>query len=78
MGNTLTFFLHNKGLAMPSQKVESFNFRVEPELKVAFVAAPAAEDRPAKQLSLPITADTEAEAEIMDGIDRVTDRSFWV
>lgn len=31
-------------------KVESFNFRVDPELKAAFTAAVAAEDRPAGQV----------------------------
>ena len=31
-------------------KVESFNFRVDPELKAAFTAATAAEDRPAGQV----------------------------
>ena len=31
-------------------KVESFNFRVDPELKAAFTAATAEEDRPAGQV----------------------------
>jgi len=31
-------------------KVESFNFRVDPELKAAFTAATAKEDRPAGQV----------------------------
>ena len=31
-------------------KVESFNFRVDPELKAAFAAATAEEDRPAGQV----------------------------
>ncbi len=31
-------------------KADTFNFRVEPELKAAFVAAAAAEDRPAGQV----------------------------
>ena len=31
-------------------KVESFNFRVDPELKAAFAAATAAEDKPAGQV----------------------------
>lgn len=31
-------------------KVESFNFRVEPELKAAFAAAAAEEDKPAGQV----------------------------
>lgn len=31
-------------------KVESFNFRVDPELKAAFTAAVAVEDRPAGQV----------------------------
>ena len=31
-------------------KVESFNFRVDPELKAAFMAATAAEDKPAGQV----------------------------
>ena len=31
-------------------KVESFNFRVDPELKAAFTAAVAAEDKPAGQV----------------------------
>ena len=34
----------------PRPKVESFNFRVDPELKAAFTAATAAEDRPAGQV----------------------------
>ena len=33
-----------------SGKAETFNFRVEPELKADFVAATAAEDRPAGQV----------------------------
>lgn len=83
-------------------KVENFNFRVEPELKAAFVAAAAADDRPAGQLlrdfmrrcvavraraefaaeakrqSRLIAADTAAEAEIIDWIGKVSDRSGWV
>ena len=35
---------------MPSSKVESFNFRVDPELKAAFTAATANEDKPAGQV----------------------------
>ncbi|MBV9747936.1 MAG: hypothetical protein JO157_03885 [Acetobacteraceae bacterium] len=34
----------------PRPKVESFNFRVDPELKAAFTAAVAAEDKPAGQV----------------------------
>jgi hypothetical protein len=34
----------------PNPKVESFNFRVEPELKAAFTAATADEDKPAGQV----------------------------
>ncbi len=35
---------------MPQSKIENFNFRVEPELKAAFVEAAAADDRPAGQV----------------------------
>ena len=34
----------------PHPKVESFNFRVDPELKAAFTAAAAEEDKPAGQV----------------------------
>ena len=34
----------------PRPKVETFNFRVDPELKAAFTAATAEEDKPAGQV----------------------------
>jgi hypothetical protein len=51
-GNALTLLVRTREGHMPHSqgKVETFNFRVEPGLKAEFVAAAAADDRPAGQV----------------------------
>ena len=59
-------------------KVESFNFRVDPELKAAFTAATAEEDRPAGQVLRELEADLNCdEVQVMRWMEDVSDTEGW-